>query len=143
MKASTLRGEPQAWQVRTSTLKVRRRSSAQGSLCRGGREGCSRAGRSSSTRSCISEGELPRLSDAEVENLRRYLTFGGFVFADSNDGQEGGRFDQSVRRELASAIAVAPSGAGRFIRQASLPSSTYGGSTVELRPLLPVQRARF
>ncbi|MGA9526062.1 MAG: DUF4159 domain-containing protein [Myxococcaceae bacterium] len=47
------------------------------------------------------EGELPPLSEAEVENLRRYLTFGGFVFADSNDGQERGPFDQSVRRELA------------------------------------------
>ncbi len=48
-----------------------------------------------------SDGALPALSPAEVENLRRYLTFGGFVFADSNEGREGGAFDESLRRELA------------------------------------------
>jgi hypothetical protein len=47
------------------------------------------------------EGELPPLSEAEVENLRRYVTFGGFVLADDNDGQEGGAFDRSFRREMA------------------------------------------
>jgi hypothetical protein len=47
------------------------------------------------------DGELPPLSAAEVENLRRYLTFGGFLFADANDGSDGAGFDASFRRELA------------------------------------------
>lgn len=46
------------------------------------------------------EGELPPLSSAQVENLRRYLTFGGFLLADANDGSDGRGFDASVRREL-------------------------------------------
>lgn len=48
-----------------------------------------------------SDGELPRLKDAEVENLRRYLTFGGFLLADANDASDGAGFDASFRRELA------------------------------------------
>jgi uncharacterized protein DUF4159 len=47
------------------------------------------------------EGEFPPLKDAEVENLRRYLTFGGFVLADANDGSDGDGFDASFRREIA------------------------------------------
>lgn len=47
------------------------------------------------------ESELPPLTAAEVETLRRYLTFGGFVLADANDGSDGSGFDASFRRELA------------------------------------------
>ncbi|MBX5483962.1 MAG: DUF4159 domain-containing protein [Myxococcaceae bacterium] len=55
-----------------------------------------------------SDGELPPLTDAEVENLRRYLTFGGFLLADSNAGTEGSAFDQSFRREMARVLPQAP-----------------------------------
>lgn len=47
------------------------------------------------------EGELPPFKPEEVENLRRYLTFGGFILADANDGSDGNGFDASFRRELA------------------------------------------
>lgn len=47
------------------------------------------------------DADFPALSAAEVENLRRYLTFGGFLFADANDGSDGGGFDAAFRRELA------------------------------------------
>ena len=47
------------------------------------------------------DGEFPALSAAEVEALRRYLTFGGFLLADANDGSSGRGFDASFRRELA------------------------------------------
>lgn len=47
------------------------------------------------------EGEFPPLSQVEVENLRRYLTFGGFMLADANDGSDGDGFDASFRREMA------------------------------------------
>jgi hypothetical protein len=48
-----------------------------------------------------SDRELPPLSLTQVENLRRYLTFGGFLFADANDGSDGSGFDASFRREMA------------------------------------------
>jgi len=46
------------------------------------------------------DGTLPPFSADEVENLRRYLTFGGFLLADANDGSEGTGFDADLRREL-------------------------------------------
>ncbi|MDY7233007.1 DUF4159 domain-containing protein [Hyalangium rubrum] len=46
------------------------------------------------------EGEFPAFTGAEVENLRRYLTFGGFLLADANDGSDGDGFDRSFRREM-------------------------------------------
>lgn len=60
------------------------------------------------------EGEVPPLTGAEVENLRRYLTFGGFMLADANDASDGDGFDESFRRELArvlpqNPLAVVPS----------------------------------
>ncbi len=55
-----------------------------------------------------SDGPMPPLAPAEVENLRRYLTFGGFVFADANDGSDGAGFDGSLRRELAKVLPRAP-----------------------------------
>jgi hypothetical protein len=47
------------------------------------------------------DGDFPPLSAPEVEALRRYLVFGGFVLADANDGSGGRGFDASFRRELA------------------------------------------
>lgn len=46
------------------------------------------------------DGEFPPLSGAEIENLRRYLTFGGFMLADANDGSAGSGFDKCFRREV-------------------------------------------
>lgn len=58
-----------------------------------------------------SDGEYPALSDAEVEALRRYLTFGGFLLADAQDGSEGRGFDASFRRDLAR---ILPQGASKL-----------------------------
>lgn len=54
------------------------------------------------------EGAFPALSNAEVENLRRYLTFGGFMLADANDGSDGSGFDASFRREMARVLPQNP-----------------------------------
>lgn len=54
------------------------------------------------------DGEFPAFSAAEVENLRRYLTFGGFLLADANDGSDGAGFDASFRRELARVLPQNP-----------------------------------
>ena len=54
------------------------------------------------------EGAFPSLTDAEVENLRRYLTFGGFMLADANDGSDGAGFDSSFRREMARVLPQSP-----------------------------------
>lgn len=54
------------------------------------------------------EGEFPPLKADEVENLRRFLTFGGFLFADANDGSDGTGFDRSFRRELLRVLPQAP-----------------------------------
>src|SRR5215813_13452459 len=51
------------------------------------------------------DGEFQPLSGPEVEALRRYLTFGGFVLADANDGSGGRGFDASFRKELARVLA--------------------------------------
>src|SRR5713101_5635541 len=54
------------------------------------------------------EGEPPALSSEDVENLRRYLTFGGFMLADANDGSNGTGFDRGFRRELARVLPRSP-----------------------------------
>lgn len=54
------------------------------------------------------EGGFPALGSAEVENLRRYLTFGGFMLADANDGSDGDGFDASFRREMARVLPQSP-----------------------------------
>lgn len=54
------------------------------------------------------EGSFPALSDAEVTNLRRYLTYGGFLLADANDGSDGDGFDASFRREMARVLPQNP-----------------------------------
>ena len=51
-----------------------------------------------------SDAALPALTAREVENLRRYLTFGGFLFADAN----GVDFDASFRREFARVLPQHP-----------------------------------
>ncbi len=55
-----------------------------------------------------SDGDFPPFSQAEVENLRRYLTFGGFLFCDANDGSDGAGFDAAIRRELARVLPQSP-----------------------------------
>jgi hypothetical protein len=55
-----------------------------------------------------SDGDIPALRGEEVENLRRYLTFGGFLFADANDGSDGSGFDASFRREIARVLPQSP-----------------------------------
>jgi hypothetical protein len=47
-------------------------------------------------------------AEPEVERLRRYLTFGGFLLIDSAEGATGGAFDAAVR-QLVEAIYPAPS----------------------------------
>ncbi|HEX8539663.1 MAG TPA: DUF4159 domain-containing protein [Cystobacter sp.] len=54
------------------------------------------------------DGGFPPFSTAEVENLRRYLTFGGFLLADANDGSNGEGFDASFRREIARVLPRSP-----------------------------------
>jgi hypothetical protein len=54
------------------------------------------------------EFELP--PPAGVEALRRFLTFGGFLFVDSCEGRVGGDFDAAVRR-LSAALFPAPAAA--------------------------------
>jgi hypothetical protein len=57
------------------------------------------------------DGPFPPLGGLEIENLRRYLTFGGFMLADANDGSNGSGFDQSFRREMAKVLPRSPLGA--------------------------------
>ncbi len=54
------------------------------------------------------DGAFPPFSEAEVENLRRYLTFGGFLLADANDGSDGAGFDASFRREMERVLPQSP-----------------------------------
>ena len=54
------------------------------------------------------EGEFPPFSQEEVESLRRYLSFGGFLLADANDGSDGNGFDASFRRELGRILPNSP-----------------------------------
>lgn len=43
-------------------------------------------------------GELPELTEKSVEQLRRYITYGGFLFIDDTSGGESEAFDRSIRR---------------------------------------------
>lgn len=54
------------------------------------------------------EGDFPPLRVEEIENLRRYLTWGGFLFADANDGSDGNGFDAAFRREIARVLPQNP-----------------------------------
>lgn len=51
--------------------------------------------------------EFPVPPPAAIESLRRFLTFGGFLFIDSAEGTTGGAFDKSVRA-LCAALYPAP-----------------------------------
>lgn len=46
------------------------------------------------------QGALPPLKPDELDVLRRYLTYGGFLLIDANAGASDGAFDQSVRAML-------------------------------------------
>lgn len=46
------------------------------------------------------EGPVAPLSDAQLKNLRRFLSLGGFVFVDDPSASPGGPFDRSVREAL-------------------------------------------
>lgn len=54
------------------------------------------------------DGSLPAFTDAEVLNLRRFLTYGGFLLADANDGSSGSGFDADFRREMARVLPRSP-----------------------------------
>ncbi len=54
------------------------------------------------------EGEFPSLTESEVSNLRRYLTYGGFLLADANDGSDGEGFDSAFRREISRVLPGLP-----------------------------------
>ncbi|MBI5543465.1 MAG: DUF4159 domain-containing protein [Deltaproteobacteria bacterium] len=54
------------------------------------------------------EGPFPPLSPDEVGNLRRWITWGGFMLADANDGSNGDGFDASFRREIARVLPGSP-----------------------------------
>lgn len=90
------------------------------------------------------EGDFPALEPDEVENLRRYLTYGGFLLADANDASDGGGFDRAFRRELARVLPQNPlaevdskhvvyktfflleSAPGRVFQKAHLSAATLG-----------------
>jgi hypothetical protein len=42
--------------------------------------------------------------EAEINRLRRHITYGGFLLIDSAEGRAGGGFDESVRRLLAQTL---------------------------------------
>lgn len=44
------------------------------------------------------DGAFDPLSEAEIEQLRRYLTYGGFLYIDDTSGRASSGFDDSVRR---------------------------------------------
>lgn len=54
------------------------------------------------------DGVLPAFRPSEVEALRRYLTFGGFLYVDAVDLSDGIGFDASFRRELTRALPQNP-----------------------------------
>ena len=46
----------------------------------------------------IGDGALPELNDAQLEQLRRYLAYGGFILADDTSGDPQSPFARSLRR---------------------------------------------
>lgn len=44
------------------------------------------------------DGALPELGEKAVEQLRRYITYGGFLYIDDTSGGESDALDRSVRR---------------------------------------------
>lgn len=56
----------------------------------------------------IGTGELPELSEVAVEQLRRYLSYGGFLLFDDATGSPGGAFARSVNRLAARLFPTRP-----------------------------------
>jgi len=56
----------------------------------------------------IGSGALPELSDAAVEQLHRYLSYGGFLFVDDATATPGGEFERSFRRLVARLFPTRP-----------------------------------
>lgn len=54
------------------------------------------------------DGPLPPFKASEIEALRRYLTYGGFLLVDAVDLSDGSGFDSSFRRELARVLPQSP-----------------------------------
>ena len=54
-----------------------------------------------------SDGGFPAPADNEVAELRRYLSYGGFLLIDDASGQRGGPFEQSARRLVSRVVAGA------------------------------------
>jgi hypothetical protein len=59
------------------------------------------------------ELELP--SQAGIESLRRFLTFGGFLLIDSAEGSTDGAFDSSVRKLLAAVLQKSPAAGDKVL----------------------------
>ena len=70
-----------------------------------------------------SDQAFPALADNEVAELRRYLSYGGFLFIDDASATRGGAFEQSAR-QLVSRI-VAGAQLGRVPREHVLYKSFY------------------
>lgn len=51
---------------------------------------------------------FPDLSEAEIQGLRRFVSFGGFVLVDDASAPGDDGFDASIRRELARALPADP-----------------------------------
>jgi len=54
-----------------------------------------------------SDGGFPAPADNEVAELRRYLSYGGFLLIDDASGQRGGPFEQSARLLVSRVVAGA------------------------------------
>ncbi len=54
------------------------------------------------------DGPLPPFKQAEVEALRRYLTYGGFLFVDAVDLSDASGFDSSFRHEMSRVLPQSP-----------------------------------
>ena len=54
-----------------------------------------------------SDGGFPAPADTEVAELRRYLSYGGFLLIDDASGQRGGPFEQSARLLVSRVVAGA------------------------------------
>lgn len=54
------------------------------------------------------DGPLPPFKATEIEALRRYLTYGGFLFVDAVDLSDGTGFDSSFRKELSRVLPQSP-----------------------------------
>lgn len=56
----------------------------------------------------IGDGALPDLSEAAVEQLRRYLSYGGFLLLDDASGTPDGAFERSAKRLAARLFPTRP-----------------------------------